>query len=179
MLRLLGLSPVLAALMALIPANPTSGSPEVRCQGRVATMLGTEGDDDLAIHRGSQTLVFALLGGDDYLSVAYHPVVGCGGEGADEIVLGFSPGVLFGGEGDDDLLGAYEPASLYGQDGDDNLSLAFVSSGLLSGGLGDDYISATFSHHVKINGGGGHDICIANPSADVKIANCEEVQLFP
>jgi uncharacterized protein len=88
-----------------------------RCDGRLPTLLGTNGDDVL---RGTNKPdVVHALGGDDVVRGLNGEDVLCGGAGADR---------LFGGNGDDGLLGGAGDDVLHGDNGSDTLT----------GGPGDD-----------------------------------------
>src|SRR5438445_4689753 len=85
----------------------TARAQVVTCVGlgeRVATIVGTEGDDVIVGTSGDD--VIQALGGNDQID---------GGEGNDLICGGAGDDIIYGGAGDDDL----EADSLIGTDGSD------------------------------------------------------------
>ncbi|MFC7361305.1 calcium-binding protein [Nocardioides astragali] len=86
----------LALVAPLLPAVPASAV-EGTCEGRVATHLGTPGDDVLRGTEGDDVMVG--LGGDDTISGLLGNDVICGDEGSDR---------LAGMAGDDRILGGLD-----------------------------------------------------------------------
>jgi Ca2+-binding RTX toxin-like protein len=100
----------------------------VQCEGLDATIVGTQGNDDIRGTRGPD--VINALGGDDTIR----------GRGGDDIICG--------GAGDDVIYGKGDHDSLFGQAGDDTL-LAAGGSDFLVGGQGNDALNG---------GGGGDQL---------------------
>jgi Ca2+-binding RTX toxin-like protein len=122
-LRRTALAMLLTAGPALSVAGPASSTPTlgvpVTCDGRAATIVGTEAGETLTGTPGDD--VVAALGGDDVVDgLGGHDVI-CGDDGADE---------LRGGAGADRLLGGLEDT-----DGDERLA-----GDSLLGGPGDDFL---------------------------------------
>lgn len=112
----------LVASVALAPmTTPAHAAGSERCDGRIVTVLGTEGRDRL--HGTSGPDVIAGLGGADRIEGLGGADVICGGEGADRLRGGLGPDRLQGNTGDDELSGG--PQGVGGGD-------------LLNGGNGDD-----------------------------------------
>ena len=109
----------------------------LRCHGRLATIVGTSGDDDLIGTPGDDVIV-GLRGRDRIRGRGGADVI-CGGPGDDDLAGNAGPDLLDGGPGND---------RLHGGPGDDRL-LGRRGVDLLSGGPGLD----------QLRGGGGHDIC--------------------
>ncbi len=82
---------LLLAAMVVVP-GPPAGALVTTCDGREATIVGTEADDDLVGTDGPD--VIAGLGGDDTVRGGEGDDVLCGDAGIDQ---------LFGGPGDDHL----------------------------------------------------------------------------
>lgn len=91
--------PVLVVLgLALAAASPAADAGTdagaATCEGRRATIIGTDGPDEIIGTRGPDVIV--ALGGDDLVQGRGGDDLVCGGDGADH---------LRGGSGDDRLLG--------------------------------------------------------------------------
>jgi 4-amino-4-deoxy-L-arabinose transferase-like glycosyltransferase len=95
----------------------TSRLVEASCLGREATIVGTEGNDQVEGTAAADVIV--TLGGDDVID---------GGGGDDLICAGGGNDQIYGGDGDD---------SLEGEDGDDRL-FAGPGRDVVSGGAGID-----------------------------------------
>jgi hypothetical protein len=89
----------------------------VMCNGRVTTMVGTDGPDELTGTSGSD--VIAGLGGDDTIGALGGNDLVCAGGGADEVSGGAGNDVLFGQGGDDLLIGNGGNDTLNGGAGQD------------------------------------------------------------
>jgi uncharacterized repeat protein (TIGR01451 family) len=116
------------------------------CAGRRATIVGTEGDDQLTGTEGAD--VIAALSGTDRIEGLGGDDVICGSGGDDAVRGGTGRDVLRGGGGNDQLRGGNGGDNIRGKAGTDNLA----------GGRADDVL----------RGGGGPDICRGGPGADVK-----------
>ncbi len=136
-----------AAIVRLLgdPAN-TGGGPGggsgggghhkvLRCAGKRATIIGTNGNDKLKGTRRADVIVG--LGGNDTISGLGGNDVICGGAGKDKISGGAGKDKVFGGAGNDKLGGGSGKDQLNGGPGND----------ALSGGPGKD----------KLNGGPGRN----------------------
>ncbi|MGZ4457195.1 MAG: calcium-binding protein [Nocardioides sp.] len=99
--RVLGVLVVVGVLVPAGPAGPAGAGEPVTCQGRVATLVGTDGPDVLTGTDGPD--VVAGLGGDDRIEGLGGADVLCGGPGADS---------LDGGGGDDALDAGYDASAL-------------------------------------------------------------------
>ena len=146
--------------------EPPEGEHE--CAGRVATIVGTHGDDVIVGTDGPD--VIAGLGGDDEIRGLKGNDYICGGpgrdkiwgnQGHDEIHAGDLRDVIRGGKGDDYLVGAAGYDSIYGGPGEDYLAGA-VGNDKLWGGADSDELVA----------GVGIDQCNGGPGAD-NLSGCE------
>lgn len=77
--------------------------PAVTCEGRRATVVGSNGDDVLEGTDGDDVIVGR--GGDDVIRSWAGDDLVCGGDGDDVIDAGFGTDRVWGGEGDDTLRG--------------------------------------------------------------------------
>jgi cysteine-rich repeat protein len=89
------------------------------CMGRIATIIGTPGDDVLVGTRRGD--VIAGLGGNDTIFGNAGRDVICGGEGNDVISGGSTNDVIDGGSGNDFIDGGSGKDDIKGGDGDDNM----------------------------------------------------------
>ncbi len=120
--------------------------PPVLCAGRVANIVGTDGDDTLTGTEGPD--VIALLGGNDV-------VVGLGG---DDLACGSGgDDIIRGGAGNDVARGGGGNDALKGGDGDDRLE----------GKGGDDQLAGLQGNDI-LKGGGGSDSCRGGGGVNVK-----------
>ena len=173
----------LLVLSMLIAAASASAKPKKgTCDGLEATIVGTQGADNLLGTPGPDVIVG--LGGDDTINGDAGDDVICGGSGDDSVSGGdgndrlfgdqgndyvdggvggcCGPGnggddVLFGGPGTDDLHTSDFPTvgnTLYGEQGKDNLFL--WSGGQGFGGVGGDTIRQ-FTGDAVMDGGNGSD----------------------
>ena len=91
----------------------------VACAKRIATMVGTPGDDTIVGTSGAD--VIHGLGGNDTLFGGAGRDIICGGDGNDMIRGGSSNDILEGGPGNDILIGGNGKDILRGGSGDDLL----------------------------------------------------------
>jgi Ca2+-binding RTX toxin-like protein len=162
--RILVIGGALGILAAWFPMLPASGV--VYCDGQIATIVGTQGDD--VIFGTSNSDVIAGLGGDDQLfagpesDVWYNDVTAnsvCGGSGKDRI---------FGSSGRDRLLGGLGNDNIVGAPGYD----------VLLGGPGIDYLEddhrgsegVDIGYGAFIRGGDGPDRILKGPGVTKIIA---------
>ncbi len=140
----------------------------LRCAGRLATILGTDGNDTLVGSAGPDVIhglggndTIAGLGGDDLL---------CGDAGND---------VLRGGGGNDTLAGGLGKDKLYGQGGRDKLSGEGGNDRLIGGG-GNDLLRGGAGDDVMNGGAGVRDRCNGGPHRrGNRASNCELARRVP
>lgn len=119
------------------------------CLGRVATIVGTDGDDVLDGTSGRDVIVG--MAGDDVIRGLGSNDVICGGGGADTID---------GGNGDDRLAGGTGNDTIKGKTGQDRI-LGGMGDDTLRGHRGDDRIRQ--GHHQgddHLDGGPGNDTLV-------------------
>lgn len=123
------------------------------CNGRLATIVGTGGDD---IITGSPIDdVIVGLGGNDVIDGGGGDDLICGGLGAD---------TLRGGGGDDVLLGGHGRDKLYGQAGSDWLFGGYGNDKLYGGAKGD-FLAGQGADDI-VWGAGGGDLILGGPGSD-------------
>ena len=142
---------VVAGLTAAFPGSATAAVP--KCQGKVATIVGTKKDD---VIRGTKRadVIVAKRGSDTIVARGGNDII-CAGGGADIVRAGAGRDKVSGGAGADVLAGATGPDVLRGFGGND----------VIRGGDGDD----------TIDGGLGFDTCEQGAGTG-KDANCEKVE---
>src|SRR5688572_27928976 len=96
-----GLLMVLGMLISLVALAPAPAHADELCFGEPATIVGTDGDDDLTGTSGRDVIVG--LGGDDDIWGAYGDDLLCGNGGEDDIWGGQDNDSLDGGEDWDGL----------------------------------------------------------------------------
>ncbi|MCB2222804.1 MAG: CapA family protein [Actinobacteria bacterium] len=153
--------------MGQSPATPTADPwPAVSCRGKVATVLGTGGDDvlvgtdgdDVIVGRGGDDSIWAG-GGDDLVCSGDGDDFVSGGDGGDRLEGGGGDDVLMGYGGDDVVWAGDGGDVLSGGDGDD-LLVGGPGDDVLRGGPGDDVLWGG-SGDDRGEGGDGDDRCVA------------------
>ena len=122
---------VLAFIAAAVPAASATAT----CFGKAATIVGTEGRDELVGTAGDDVIVG--LGGWDHIRGRAGDDLICGGD--NRALEGYGE-VLRGGEGHDRISGGGGPDDIRGSAGNDFLQ-GFEGSDLLVGGRGIDILS--------------------------------------
>lgn len=138
------------------------------CRHKPATMIGTDGDDNLRGGPGPDVIVG--LGGADHISGLRKGDRACGGPGADLIddiskpskvsTLRFSDIRVSGGSGDDSVLAVWVKAVRAGA-GNDRVEVT-NAGGVVRLGLGDDRLLARGLGVYVIYAGGGDDLVAVN-----------------
>jgi Tol biopolymer transport system component len=152
-----------------------------RCAGRIATIVGTPGRDDIKGTKSKDVVV--ALGGDDRIRTYTKADVICAGPGRDDVdagdngegggsdlvmagpgndrvLLGPELGRAFGEDGNDFLLGSKGGDTLYGGAGNDILRGGpnpYFNTDLLYGGPGNDRLYGGPGPN-ELSGGPGNDI---------------------
>ena len=129
-------------VVALAPAADADGQPT--CHGRVATIVGTPGDDNLVGTNSWVPDVIVGLGGNDTITGFGGDDLICGDRGNDTIRGGTGRNQIWGGRGDD---GVDSPNPGHGPGGSD----------VVHGGLGSDFI-VDFRANDDVHGGRGRDV---------------------
>lgn len=114
--------------------------PRRACRGRVATIVGTDGKDDITGTNGPDVVV--ALGGNDIIDGGGGDDVICAGPGADQVNGGRGNDALLG-QGDNDRLGGDGGADLlFGGGGNDTLTGGPSAGDACVGGPGTDVLGA-------------------------------------
>ena len=138
-------------VLVRVASTPTN----VRCAGRLATIVGTNKRDVLRGTRGRD--VIAGLGGNDrILGLGGNDII-CGGPGRDVIVGGAGNDQMYGEGGNDVLSGQAGRDLLWGQAGRDRI-LGGPGNDLSYGGADRDVINGQAGRNVN-HGGPGKDVC--------------------
>lgn len=167
--------------VAIHPAAAHATVP--KCDGHVATIVGTGRTDDLSGTRGRDVIVG--LGGDDVIQGLGGDDIICGGSGRDGIDGGPGADRLYGGGGHDVLdTGAGTGGDrVWGDDGPDTIQVnspdAIADGGAgndrliggkfddaLSGGPGSDRLDGGAGDD-QLGGGDGADICTGGSDKDL------------
>lgn len=141
------------------------------CDGRIATHVGSAGDD-IAIGTAGVDVVVTGAGNDMIRSLGNDDIV-CAGSGNDTVYGNAGNDRLFGQLGDDSLWGSAGDDVLVGADGDDDLhaglgdDVAFGQGGrdTVDGGDGDDDLRGGPEGDL-LYGGNGDDYIIGNRGDD-------------
>jgi Tol biopolymer transport system component len=127
------------------------------CQGRVATIVGTPGDDVIKGTNGDDVIIGGD-GNDIIRGRRGHDVI-CGQGGNDKLVGRAGRDILVGGNGDDILNGGKGRDRLFGGKGDDRLS----------GGKGRDTLKGGKDNDL-LRGGRGNDTCSGGRGDDTLVS---------
>jgi Ca2+-binding RTX toxin-like protein len=145
-----------------------------KCLGVVATIVGTEGNNNLIGTPGDD--VIAGLGGDDRIDGKGGNDLICGGVGNDSLDGGDGEDILVGGDGNDKLQGRNGNDFLEGGAGVDSLD-GGDGEDILVGGDGNDKLQGRNGNDF-LEGGAGVDSLDGNAGFDIcvngeKIQRCE------
>lgn len=119
-------------------------SPAVLCGGKVATIVGTAGNDELRGTDGPDVIA-GLQGNDTILGLGGDDLI-CGGQGDDRLVGGQGFDIIFGAQGSDRLIAADAEES----------GTADTRGARMFGGAGDDAIFGS-TKWDRMQGGPGKD----------------------
>jgi Ca2+-binding RTX toxin-like protein len=164
---------------SLTSTSSALGAAPASCEGRVATIVGTPGPDDITGTPGDD--VITGLGGADRINGAGGNDRICGDAGADDVAGGPGDDRIWGGAGPDHIRGLADFDNLFGGAGNDVVSggdggdLVVGNGGhnTVLGGAGRDRLpySLTFPNgqvgHNLVRAGAGADAIIYGPSDDI------------
>ena len=145
-----------ALIAALLGAAPAGAQDTPTCDGLEATIIGTEGRDNLRGTPGDDVIV-GLGGPDRIVGLGGNDTI-CGGEGRDRIRGNNGKDTIFGEGGRDRIHGGGGADTIRGNGGNDRLN----------GGNGNDTIRGNRGNDV-INGDAGADDCVDTTAS---IAGC-------
>ena len=146
----------LFALVLIGAAPPEEDEP--RCHGRLAKIVGTDGDDNLHGTNG-RDVIWAGLGDDEVHSGLGNDLV-CGGPGADLLHGGRGNDTVDGGAGDGDrAIGDLGDDKILGGTGDFDEAAGSLGIDVVSGGPGNfDLVHGDYGYDRMDGGPGGGDI---------------------
>lgn len=134
------------AAQAVAAGGGAEAEEEARCMGRLATIVGTEGDD--VIHgTPGRDVIDGGNGNDEIFGSLANDLI-CGGPGDD---------VIHGGRGNDDLQGATGADRVFGDLGDDKVVGGPGADDDVSGGLGIDVVNGGPGNDDLVHGDYGYD----------------------
>ncbi len=142
----------MVASVVITTAAP-AGAAAVMCDGEVATIVGTPGNDVLLGTPGDDVIV--ALGGSDRILAGDGDDVVCAGPGNDFVKGQRGHDTLLGGGGNDKIFGNAGADVLIGGDGND----------VLWGGVGPDEIWAGAGNDT-VNAGHGNDFALGGLGKD-------------
>ena len=168
-----GLFAVVAFVAAVLSVAPLAAQQQLYCEGHLATIVGTPGDDVLVGTRGAD--VFVAMGGHDQIRGLAGDDLICAGSGNDQIWGNNGADLIYGGDGDDLIRGNRGKDVLFGGEGNDDLRGGKHDDNVrgdrgedaLRGGNGLDYLRGDF----------GNDSLFGDIGADVLIAEAGEVAI--
>jgi len=146
----------------LTPFTSASAGSPVTCDGQVATIVGTSGDDHLIGTAGND--VIAGLGGNDIIRGHGGDDVMCGGGGDDHITGGHGNDTMLGGPGVDVLDDEGGGIShMSAGPGNDFLQTEASDGGVYRGGTGNDTYFIVGDHEHLFGGPGNDDLELLSP----------------
>ena len=151
----LATAPLFAVAAAEAQESPT-------CGGRTATIVGTEGPDELDGTDGADVIVG--LGGADIINGFDGNDLICAGRGADIVDGGPGRDRIWGNAGADELSGSGGRDRLFGQGGDDVLHGGGGNDRLRGGGADDTLIGGRGND--ALDGADGNDSVRGGPGVD-------------
>lgn len=144
----------LAMIASLVVATATpAGAAAPMCDGAVATIVGTAGNDVLVGTPGDDVIVG--MGGNDRILTGDGDDIACGGPGHDFLKGQRGHDILLGGGGNDTVFGNAGADVLEGGNGND----------VLWGGVGPDEIWAGAGNDT-VNAGHGNDFALGGLGKD-------------
>lgn len=145
---------LVAAALVFIAAATAPEEEEQRCHGRLAKIVGTEGDD--VLQGTPERDVIWGGGGDDVILGSLGNDLLCGGSGSDLIHGGRGNDVADGGAGPEDrVIGDLGDDKLVGGSGDADEVAGSLGIDTINGGPGDfDYVHGDYGYD-RVDGGPG------------------------
>jgi Ca2+-binding RTX toxin-like protein len=149
---------VALAAVVFVAAAPAPEEEDPRCRGRLATIVGTSGDD--VLHGTPSRDVIWGGEGDDTIHGSLGNDLLCGGPGADVVHGGRGNDVVDGGAGDgDQVIGDLGDDKVLGGNGDGDEAAGSLGIDTVSGGPGDfDYVHGDYGYDRMDGGPGKGDI---------------------
>ncbi|MEM9651267.1 MAG: ExeM/NucH family extracellular endonuclease [Actinomycetota bacterium] len=139
--------------------------PGPSCNGLPATIVGTDGNDNIRGTSGPDVIV--ALGGNDRITGLGGDDVICAGDGVDRVFGNAGNDVIFGEGGNDRLYGAGGEDESHGGDGND----------IVSGGTQNDVLYGD-DDNDRIYGSAGDDMMFGGLGNDIMVGSSGDDQLF-
>lgn len=166
------------ALLLVLSIVPPASARTPQCLGYDATIVGTDGRDDLVGTMGRDVIVAGR--GHDSIQAGHGADVICAGRGNDEVSAGTGRDLVKGGIGRDAIHGGEGLDALWGGPGDDGVNSGAGSdedsyrytSDVAYGDGGDDTINGN-SGLNDLDGGPGDDL-IFGYGAELDSCDCED-----
>jgi Ca2+-binding RTX toxin-like protein len=144
---------LIAAHVVMAAGAGVAGEEEVhRCHGRVATVVGTSGDDILHGTPG-RDVIWGGPGNDTIYGQLGNDLI-CGGAGDD---------VIHGGRGNDEVFGGNGADRVFGDLGDDKVAGGAGDDDDVAGGLGIDFVNGGPGNYDLVHGDYGYDSMYGGP----------------
>ena len=156
-LRLVVVAAVAIVGAALVVQSPAGGQLAPTCNGLLATIVGTEGRDNLIGTPGDDVIV-GLAGSDRIVGRGGQDTI-CGGPGRDRIRGSNGRDTIFGEGGRDKIFGGGGADVIFGNGGNDRIF----------GGNGDDTLRGNRGTDF-LYGNDGADTCVDQTTAVVECA---------
>lgn len=150
---------IVALVVLAVPAATAQGQTVHRCDGRVATIVGTAASETIQGTDGKDVIVG--LGGDDRIIGGRGNDVICGGKGKDRISGGAGKDRVFGGSGNDRVAGGSAADFVDGGPGNDRV-----------GGNGGDDVVIGDAGRDRVAGDEGTDECVIDTKDGLRVS-CE------
>lgn len=155
-----GFAAAAAVALVSLPALGAAAREEEqpRCRGRLAEIVGTDGDDTLRGTPGRDVIWGG--GGDDVILASLGNDLVCGGPGADLIHGGRGNDVVDGGAGDgDQAIGDLGDDKVVGGPGDGDEAAGDLGIDIVNGGPGDrDVVHGDYGYDRMSGGAGRGDV---------------------
>lgn len=158
--RRLGIAACFGLISTFVLIQPVASQNVPTCDGRAATIVGTQANDVLNGTNGNDVIVG--LGGNDIIRGFGGRDTLCGDAGRDRIDGGRQNDVIFGGDNGDLLKGGTGADWLVGGQGNDRLV----------GGNGDDELWGGRGNVDRLSGRSGIDVCF-DPKTTTRADSCE------
>ncbi len=175
------------------PSPSPNPAPQIyRCDGRIATIVGTPRNDvitgtdgpDVIVALGGNDIVHGL-GGDDRICLGAGNDTAIGGSGNDRIFGGAGNDRILGGSGHDHLDGGAGRDTIHGDAGHDGV-IGGAGNDLLYGDAGDDTLTGGDGNdrayggpgNDRVFGGRGNDLLVGGPGADRLVGNAGRDRLI-